>query len=346
MGMVKERTEYKLVDMLKLFFAVLVVFRHTDLFEPYPVYSIVAPTFLRVSVPFFFVCSGFFFALKYYKNTDNNNYWGGYFNRLIKKLLFLEPINIIIRSTLLVLSGYSLGKTALVVIRSIVFYPFGALWYIQALLIAIFLLLFLMNRKLEKLIIPVGLLLYFIGLLGNNYYHLIYGSPLCKYFDLFIKLTRTTRNGVFVGFPYVGIGILIGKYWDEIIKRISIGKASVLVVLSYGLLYFECMYLQGKQTLDDMSLYISYLFLIPSIMIVAALIGDGAKINTRTFRYLSTSIYLIHSPINDLYKIFAYNLLNFEVNTILQTVCVIGIVAIVIAVVYRRKPSKVYDLIT
>ena len=197
----QQRKDFKMLDILKFFFAICVVLRHTDLIEDYPINEWVAPLIFRISVPFFFVTSGFLLGLKVYNDDSEISKLykkGGYLGRLASKLFIFEPISIFLEIVLLILIGDSIKHIILYCGRSIVFYPFGALWYIQALLVAVLILVPFIKHKKEHVIILISLLLYVIGCLGNNYFFLIQDTPLEKVMRLYLQIARSQLEMVFL----------------------------------------------------------------------------------------------------------------------------------------------------
>lgn len=72
------KESYKYVDALKLFFAVGVVIQHSVIpYIPNGNYMFFDVCIIRLSIPFFFVSSGFFFGVKIYNSGKSVKSIGG-----------------------------------------------------------------------------------------------------------------------------------------------------------------------------------------------------------------------------------------------------------------------------
>ena len=169
---------YFAIDILKFIFALFIVILHTDVFNG----SIVEPLLFRLAVPFFFVCSGYFLNNKIIKNPHQSFYQikpilYKYIRRLGLFLLVFEPIVMILYCIGLY---HTYGDIKIVVfqsLRNIIFYPIGALWYIQGVIVACIMLIpfFLKNRIKYALIL--GIPLFIFALICNRYNFAITPPP-------------------------------------------------------------------------------------------------------------------------------------------------------------------------
>ena len=98
----KARKQYPAIDIAKFIFCLCIVAIHTGLTLciPDPVGYVINKAICRVAVPFFFITSGFLFQ-KNLPVADNNKELllhciRKYCNRLLKILIFFEPINILL----------------------------------------------------------------------------------------------------------------------------------------------------------------------------------------------------------------------------------------------------------
>lgn len=135
------------IDILKLLFAYGVVAIHTQAAKKFPLYL---QLWTAMAVPFFFICSGFFFQEKLNKSSPET-YRGGvknYFKRLFRPFiiwglwyLMLDGLNrVLIDGDGLQMVLYQLGQ------RLLVSSPGGGLWYIQAIL-SMLIILYIMNNR-------------------------------------------------------------------------------------------------------------------------------------------------------------------------------------------------------
>ena len=102
---------------------------------------------LRIAVPFFFVTSGFFLGTKIGKGNDIKTTIYGYCKRLLFPLVIFSIINIAQRLYIFYCDGETFSKSLFKVIRSIIFYPYGALWFVQSCIVGGLMLIPFFNRK-------------------------------------------------------------------------------------------------------------------------------------------------------------------------------------------------------
>ena len=88
-----------------------------------------------------------------------------YEKRLLFPYIIFSTINILLASIEMALNGEHIFKIVLKIIRSVIFYPYGALWYVWASMIAVFLLYWFIKKDKIRLAIISGVLLYGMGLL-------------------------------------------------------------------------------------------------------------------------------------------------------------------------------------
>lgn len=151
--MEKTRTQAVCVDLLKLIFAYCVVAIHTQAANKAPLYL---QFWTALAVPFFFVCSGYYFQVKL--NTDEHESFRGgvknYFERLLRPFimwgswyLLLEGANrLLIDHTSVHNVLFQLGD------RLMISSPGGGLWYVQAVLWML-VILYLLNNRTHSLLI-------------------------------------------------------------------------------------------------------------------------------------------------------------------------------------------------
>ena len=140
------------IDILKFFFAILIMCLHGDLFDGslYGLYF--EKLVVRLAVPFFFIASGFFYGRKIYAKNNLESITKNYISRLAMKLLIFEPISILLN---IAQSLFSTNQSVLVIllkaVQDILFYPRGALWYIQSIIVALIILLPFIKKGREDL---------------------------------------------------------------------------------------------------------------------------------------------------------------------------------------------------
>lgn len=184
------------------------------------------------------------------------------------------------------------------IIKNVIFYPWGALWFVLAVIVAIVMeYIFLKNGKLKYAII-LSIFLLGIALLGNSYYFLLEGTPLKNLMDLYIKIAISTRNGIFVGFPIFTVGVYMAQK-EKFISKMRISKLYILMLLTLFIQICEVTFIRDKNYIDDHSLFFSTIFVVSTLLALCIKYKDlkVKKLNTKLLRNLSTGIYFMHSPI-------------------------------------------------
>ena len=332
------------VDALKLVFAILIMCLHGNLLKNSTWGVWVEGLLARLAVPFFFVASGFFLGRKVYSDrTTADSAIKVYATRLAVKLLIFEPISVILQTIKLVATDTPAHITFLKIIRSILFYPAGALWYIQAVIVAALLAWPLIKRNREWLGFAIGVALYAFALLANRYYFLIEDTQFAGFVNIYMSCFVSARNGVFVGLMYLCTGLIIAKNWDNIANYKK--QFRWVTLLCWLLLIVEFAFVKDKHGIDDKALYVTHVLLIPALFISAGQIESIGIRDTKTMRNLSTSIYLLHSPVLEVlgngYKVLLGNELMPWI-----LVAVSGLLILAFCyIVYKNKIEPVYDWI-
>lgn len=296
----KNRPTMPKMDLLKFFFSICIVAIHTNLFCEYPDFHYwFEKAILRLAVPFFMCASGYLFAIKCWNGNQfiiEKSILNQYSRRLLILLLVFEPISIVLRILIMRLNGVDGVGIALRVVRSILFYPWGALWYVQAVLVGIWVAYYVLKRKSLYSSIICGLFLYGCGMLCNSYYWLIEGGKLQVAVDLYLKFCVTARNGLFMGYMYVLIGILCAK--------IKLKRPAFFTLVFYILYVLELHLLHDYHMKDDGTLFL-FLPVVAFGLVQVAANNLSSVLRTVILRNLSTGIYLLHRPLTYFFQILA-----------------------------------------
>lgn len=215
-----EETTFNGIDLFKFIGVFLICSIHISIFPDTDsavfnyLNSVFSNCIARVAVPFYFSVTGFLLFRKTSLSFPDKNRVKMYCFKILRLLGIW---------TLLLFIGYK-----------------GHLWYLGATVVAVSIIFFLLNFRLSiKCFLCICALLYCIGLLGNSYYGLIEPLKTVKFTDslfvLYGDLFKTTRNGVFLGVPFVFMGALLGQY------RIQLkwGVATTGLIASFVVLFFE-----------------------------------------------------------------------------------------------------------
>ena len=120
----KIQNTYRGVDITKFIFSIAIFGMHSTFFDVTGL-GLVKQLFVHLGVPYFFVASGFFLGKKIKHIDDDKSIWPVFakqIRRLSKKLIYLEPISIIINAIeLYVILKVSIGRIILETIRDILF---------------------------------------------------------------------------------------------------------------------------------------------------------------------------------------------------------------------------------
>lgn len=304
--LLSDKSEYIAVDIFKLICSILVVAIHTtpfrDMNEDLSFWfnNVVC----RIAVPFFFISAGYFFHDKLTSKEKTL----GYISRLVQ----LYMIYTMFHFEFIFKKYYKSGQR----IRQwfVDFFWTGAtsgtyvqLWYLPALVFAIVILYFLINKfkvKTKTMVIAAAVL-YVIGTLGNAYTKLLYQIPgLEGFLDMYYELFKTTGNGLFFGFPLVLAGYLIKEHSDKIPSKPYL----LLALLTFGLMSLESI---GCRILTDYA-GSSMLFLTPVVTILlfigVALIRIPAKFTEigKICRNMSFLIYAWHLFVVEYVRLIVY----------------------------------------
>ena len=273
-----DRQHYPVVDLLKYICALLVVSIHiaplSSFFEVIPLTKYlnygIQNYIARLAVPFYFAAAGFFL----FRKIDFNNFDISITKNYIIKLLRLLGV-----WTVLLFVGGTVH-----------------LWYMGGLVVAVCVLSVLLCKQVSlKKMIVIALFLYIFGLLGDPYFGLfkiLQNYKAVKYATkAYFVIFGTTRNGLFMGFPFLLLGGVIEK------KKVSMKPlyAAVGFILSMLLLLCEAVLIKKYDLPKDVNMYF---FLVPAIffLLVFAVnvrVQQGG-IFFRILRNISIIVYFSH----------------------------------------------------
>ena len=339
-----DKKTYSAVDLLKFVFCIFIIALHTHAMsvfsESVEFYS--TRILFRLAVPYFFVTSGFFLRRKY-RQVENQEYRGvlfGYVKRLLYPYVIFSVIWMIQYWTDEMLLGH--GRIGILkrIIQYAVFYPKGAIWFVQALIVSAFLtFVFVKKKNGINLCIAVGVILYSFALLCNNYYFAAEGTMLSGIIDKYMAYCISARNGLFVGLIFFSIGM---KCYDILHdRRINRLLLYILTASSFVVYVAEVFVLRrlGLNFIDDGSLYISQLFLTPCLLLCSVSINIGLPDKASILlRNLSTGMYYLHRPVLWMLGFYFGNSLVLFLITALTAfgICLLS---------YKIEPQKKYYLL-
>lgn len=331
-------TKYGYIDILKFFFSICIIAIHTGLlYDTNPTVNwYLTHMILRLAVPFFFIISGFFYGRKILKDKSKiDDITKSYIKRLLYPLIFWLLIGL----PFSIMNTYdgSIMSTILHIIQKILFYPWGALWYILALIIAVVILSKFYKSNRFYFPILIGFLLYTFALISNSYYFIIIDRPLIKKIvDLYMKLFISGRNGIFVGIFYVSLGVILSKLQKE--RKLLTKKENIIgLIITYFVYIIEIYIVNHKPILDDSSLFIFLPIFI--FLLISLLVQLGNNKEYKKLRDYSIGFYLMHHPVINTIRIFIPGLSGYK--CFLLTLFIVTVVCSILFKIKSRFIKKV-----
>ncbi len=305
----------------------------------------------RLAVPFFFCCNGYFLYRTVGSEKQLSVNISRSFARTWKMYVFwtiiYSPI-IVYTSLKPVVKGQDL-LLKVILRRARDFFlvgSYGQLWYLLGLCVALLLLWFIRIRQHMgwHKIYGIACVLYIVGLLYDGYIRAQYNWSGWKssWVGVLLKLYRVTfgetRNGIFFGFPFLILGIVIAKKKDFRARKFYFGMFLTSLALG-GVEVF----LRWGTTGYNVDLGCNmYVFLVPATYsLVCLLLQYRTKTSdtTAAVRKFSSLFFLTHMWVIFLYNAFYNKVLgapkfissspvSFTAIAILTSVCCIGILSI------------------
>ncbi len=202
----------------------------------------------RLAVPFYLMSAGYFLNLDKIFETIKH-----YLKLYLKWSLIYTPI--IIFS--FIYSDASFLENFLILLRDIFFQGTVIhLWYLPHSALALFLFYLLQKRFKFKTILMFAFTLYTVGTFADAYSSFI--SDTSIFYSLqqaYLTIFVSSRNGLFFALFYVSLGF----YFKEI-KLLSLTKAIIGFILSFGAMLFELMVIIGPSHPVDYNFYFSLIF--------------------------------------------------------------------------------------
>ncbi len=302
----EHKKRYDGVDMMKFICAILVVAIHAVPFTEFSqLWAFETEQVIsRISVPFFFICSGYFFTRKLMgMGTD----MAAAMRAVVKRLLWLYAawcgIYFAYDFRMCLKATGNLGEAGLLYVRNLIF--LGGhfhLWYVPALMVSMLLLYAGIRLRMMPQFLGMAVGLYIFGLAGNSYYGFVADVPWLRdiystYFQVFV----TTRNGLFFGFLYVMLGGM-AVFWKP---TLPYTRGLLLSIVFLLLLHAEVYLLEANRIPRE---YDMYIMTAPfTFCLLQTLIGSGIKLKEKGGEFLRNSsmgIYFIHGLFLILYEKF------------------------------------------
>ena len=304
-----QKKKYNLVDFFKLFFAVMVVVLHTRLIsdtcsEDFNWYF--EHLLLRLAVPFFFVVSGFFLGNKLNKDGgDVFAIWKKYCGKMLLPLIVWGGLNLpfdIVRYC----NGQSVGYTIEYIVKTILFFPSGYMWFLWSCIIAATVICIVWKFKCKYILLGIASAGSFgLALLCDSYYFAaLMESHLAKLVRLYFRYFLSQR--ILFGLPFIFAGIVLSRLvLNNKIKRIAPIWIMTGIFLAAAVL--EVYFIQGRQFFYGSEMMISYMGLVPCIVLLCLAYNGAWAEKIKNARFLSTGIYYTHAFIIEIVSLFIDN---------------------------------------
>ena len=331
------------LDILKFVFSLFIIAIHVNLLDVKIsiVNLFIVKCLFRLAVPTFFAISGFLYEKKVYNLSldSRKNITKKYIICLLIPFVFWLIIDlpfkyIEMRKTL------SISSTIKELIKWGLFYQWGALWYISALIVSI-ILIYILRKKLSIYkICAMSIPLYLFALISNNYYFLVentfVGNVILKYREIFIS----ERNGIFEGLLFVSLGVIVYNYFHK--NKINYKKCGVMIILAYSLFVTEVFLIKDKTSLPDGSLYLIFIILIP--LIVAFFTRFSTHKKFVILRHFSTGFYFLHYSIIRIIDLLSQHF-HFSIQPFLCYIIVVLLSTIIIVLCHFINNEKINKIL-
>lgn len=275
--------EYKVLDIMKFAMAIVVVAIHTrpELLFSSPVVVSLFEAVYTIAVPFFFMASGFllFRKISLPLNEEGELRIKSYLKKICKLYLIWTGIYLPLTVYGFYLDGLPLLKSIAIFFRNILLvgenYMSWPLWYLLALIVAVGIIYALLKLKLSKnWIVAISVFMAIIGV-GLDYSN--ENAILQPITDLYFSVFLKTRNGFFVGFFYVALGMFL-SYKENM---------SLPLLLLTGILGFVGIII-GVPLSSALVVWVIFVFSI-SFNYKSVNVGMALK-----YRLMSSVVYFIH----------------------------------------------------
>ena len=242
---------------------------------------IITRVIFRICVPLFLMITGYYIIKKSLKDI-----------KILKnytiKILKLYFISMIIFLPINIYNHYFTNNTLITIIKDILINgTFYHLWYFPALLLGIWVTYFLIKHFKDNTVKIVLILLFIIGLFGDNYYGIVKNIPIIKnFYNIIFSVSSYTRNGLF----YTPIFIYIGYIFNNKTNKLTYKKNIIYIFVMLLLMTIEGIILHFFSTPKHSSMYI---FLIPLSYFIFNFIIFYSKGENKVLRKYSSWIYIL-----------------------------------------------------
>ncbi len=208
------RKNYWSLDVAKFFCALLIISAHfATEWGKFPTIIDYGFSLYIIAVPFFFCCSGFLFFKKL-NSLETKESKRKYFIQYEKRLWIMYGLWSAVYFVHVLYSwitggGITLRKILSFVHMALVIQTYSTIWFLPALAIGVAITYFLVTKLTKKQVLIISVLLYVFGMFGYTYKFVVDGTPVGDFYDFYLVIFKTTRNGLFNAVPFIFMGYLI-----------------------------------------------------------------------------------------------------------------------------------------
>lgn len=309
------RTNYKAVDITKFILAYIVLTVHCMNYNlnDNRIYFYIEHYIFRMSVPLFFLFSGFFLGIKVKKCEEKKTeYIKACIRNLMIHYLFWNIIYGVITIMYDIKHGLGMKEIVFVFVRNTLTFNSNLMWYIGSLVFSYLVFAFIKTQNALKISLVVAALLYIVGIFMGSYSGVFRGTAVEEVLQLYYRYFVNSSNGLFVGYVFVGHGFYYARYVE---RETSKRKIISAVFVGYLILTAEMMLI--KRIPSPMEGHYDFLLgnlfiCIPMfLLILQCKVSD--HIDTKFFRKASSCIYFSHmmvvmglSMLLDIYWLYIY----------------------------------------
>lgn len=334
-----EKQEFIAVDMCKFICALLVVAIHLPPFADlnaavsYGLQQIIC----RLAVPFFFLCSGFFLDGKMESKEQVMEYV-----KHIGKLYIFWSLLYFPQMIERYYSGKTFAQGTVTLLQRCLFVgSYIQLWYLYGTMIAVLMFYYLLRwcKGNLRMILSIAGLLYLFGMCGNAYRPILSQIPTLKiFFQRYLAIFVTTRNGIFFGLFFIVIGYYIGKNRQRIKKQtygLGVLAGILLLFLEDGAIskYFP------KHSHDMLiSLTAASLFLFLFVLFLP--VSKQYEKVGKWMRSMSTLLFVLHMLVNFYAGRILKGFLDLEYNSAVKYLLAVAGSLVIGQVILHRKKKR------
>ena len=320
------KKHYYSIDLAKFSCAILVIALHTNVVDQFSQqFSFIIRNFIyNLLVPFFFICSGYFFYRGQYEKKD---YYKKYIYKIFKIYFFWTSIYMPIIFLNYINNERGAIINLFIFIRNFLFAgSVYHLWYLISLIYSIYIISLLIkkNRFKELLILPLLCLIFILW--GQSSYG--ENSIITK---IYMLLFGGVNSGLAVGLLFTSIGVLINKYnlsnSKYLVFSFLIGAIYLLLIfLAYYSIYY--------------SFHIIYIFSIVVLGAIFNIILNWRRVPTiNKIGNINLTVYCLH-PLVLIIIVNLESYVNIPMSNIINFVLVFILTFIIAVCVEKIKVRK------